>query len=345
MTRAERKALEEIIKSADRRIAQAFLNAVYDITDKAQIARIVRALEAGRYDLAIEAIGVTDEAFNIIADAVRDAYIDGGNHQAAFISSSRAGAIYSAVFRFNVRNLGAEQWLRDNSSRLVTMIGRTQRETLREVLRSGMERGANPRNVALDVVGRVQRGSNQRSGGFIGLTDSQAGWASNARRELESGDPALMRKYLRREKRDRRFDDTVRKAIKEGRPLTKGQIDTIAGRYNDRLLKLRADAIARTESLQALNASRHQSYVQAIQNGVIRADAITKRWKDSRDGRVRVSHYALHNKEASFNEPFISPLGSRLLYPGDTSQGALASDIVQCRCNVEYRVDFARGIT
>jgi hypothetical protein len=342
MTTAERAALEAMLDANDRRISEAFLDAIRDITDQAKIGRIESALRMGRYDLALDALGLDDAAFDRVSEAVRIAYIDSGRSQAAIIAASRAAQGYAAVFRFNARNMAAERWLQEQSSLKITNIAETTRDAVRGALRAGMERGDNPRTVALDIAGRMPKGAKRRTGGIVGLNDVQAKWAQSARAELESGDPAQLRNYLRREKRDKRFDANIRRALKTGKPIPRAKIQEMAARYNDRLLKLRADTIARTEALQSLSASRHQAYSQAVADGVLPADAITKRWKDARDGRVRDSHAGLNNKEVLFNEAFISPLGSRLEYPGDTSHGARAADIIQCRCIVEYRVDFVR---
>lgn len=344
MTPAERAALEALLETGDRQIEQAFLEAISDVANRAQISRITEALRRGRYDQAIDALGINEEAFDVVSEAIRKAYLDAGNTQSTFIGASRAASGYEAVFRFNARNRAAERWLSEHSAQFVTRTTREQQTVMREALRAGMEAGRNPRDVALEIAGRLPRGANSRTGGLVGLTEQQAQWGMTARAELESGDPAQLKNYLRREKRDRRFDATVRKAIETGKPIPKDKIETMTARYNDRLLKLRADTIARTESLQSLNAARYAAYEQAIQNGVVAPGLIKKRWKDSRDGRVRLSHIAMHNKEASFGEAFTTPLGSRLQYPGDTSLGAQPADIIQCRCLVEYRIDFAKGI-
>lgn len=336
-------ALEAMLDANDKRISDAFIEAIQDIADKAKIGRIEAALRQGRYDLALDALGLDDAAFDKVAEAVRLAYIESGRSQAAIIAASRAAQGYAAIFRFNARNMAAERWLTEHSSDLVTRISQEQRLTIREALRAGMERGDNPRTVALDIAGRLPKGATQRAGGIVGLNGPQSRWAASARAELESNDPALLRNYLRREKRDKRFDANVRRALKTGKPIPRDKVNQMAMRYNDRLLKLRADTIARTEALQSLSASRHEAYAQAVREGVLPASAITKRWKDSRDGRVRDSHAGLHNDEKPFDQSFVSPLGSRLDFPGDTAHGARAADVVSCRCLMEYRVSFVRA--
>jgi hypothetical protein len=43
-------------------------------------------------------------------------------------------------------------------------------------------------------------------------------------------------------------------------------------------------------------------------------------------------------------EPFTSPTGARLMYPGDTSLGAGPAETIQCRCTVSVRIDFLANI-
>jgi hypothetical protein len=45
-------------------------------------------------------------------------------------------------------------------------------------------------------------------------------------------------------------------------------------------------------------------------------------------------------KGLPLEEPFESPTGAKLLFPGDSSLGAGAAEIVHCRCRVSYNVNF-----
>jgi hypothetical protein len=66
-----------------------------------------------------------------------------------------------------------------------------------------------------------------------------------------------------------------------------------------------------------------------------------KRWLTARDNRVRVAqgssrfdHRRMDGVTVPIDEPFVTPAGSRLMYPGDRSLGAPAGEVVNCRCTV-----------
>lgn len=162
-----------------------------------------------------------------------------------------------------------------------------------------------------------------------------------ARAELLSGDPAQMRNYLTRGRRDARFDRLVRQAIQEGRPVSRADVDRIVGRYKDRLLLLRGETIARNETLGALNAGKEEGIRQLVESGKIQRSQVKKIWRATGDDRTRDSHLALNGVEVGLDEPFISPLtGAQMMFPHDISRGAPASEIIQCRCFYEVKIDY-----
>ena len=65
-----------------------------------------------------------------------------------------------------------------------------------------------------------------------------------------------------------------------------------------------------------------------------------KKWITSRDSRVRAggrsqyNHRQMEGQTVPIGEPFVTPEGHRLMYPGDTSLGAPAGTVVNCRCSV-----------
>jgi hypothetical protein len=90
----------------------------------------------------------------------------------------------------------------------------------------------------------------------------------------------------------------------------------------------RALLIARTEGV----ALAQQGQALAVKNLEI---FVTKEWLTQRDGKVRDAHYALDGVEVNENENF-SVAGYSMKYPGDSSNGAPASLICNCRCTVVY---------
>jgi len=246
------------------------------------------------------------------------------------------------VFRFDVRNSRAEAWLRDHSSQLVTRLTNEAMTNVRVTLQQGMIDGRNPRNVALDIVGRYDPVTKRRVGGIIGLTEQQEGWIRNTRRDLEN----LSENYFTRELRDKRSDSIVRRAIDEGKPLSAADVDRLVDRSTDLTLKYRAEVIARTEAMQSLNASEYEATLQAVDLGATKVSAVKREWDDTGDKRTRPSHRVMNGQRVGLYETFKSPSGVELRYPGDTSNPGnapaktVAAETIMCRCRVRNVIDW-----
>lgn len=205
-----------------------------------------------------------------------------------------------------------------------------------------MAAGRNPRSVALEIVGRVNKATGLREGGLIGLNAPQSAAVKAAREEL--ADPARMAGYFERARRDRRFDRVVSRALADGKPLAKPDIDRVTARYADRLLKLRGDTIARTEMIASLAAGRDEGIRQLIDTGAVRSDQVVKVWRATGDRRTRDTHMDMDGAEVSIDGLFQSPSGALLAYPGDISNGAPAEEVINCRCYSEVKIDFLTGV-
>lgn len=341
MAAISKAELERIRQLQSRAMRAAVIGSFTNIRNDALLAEIVAQLDAGNIEGALQVINYSRAQFAQMEAAIINAYTVGGAtvaNQVGRINLDRTGP--SVVFNFNVRAPRAEEWITRHSSNLIVEIIEDQRNMARNVMRAGLEAGRNPRNVALDLVGRIDSVTKRRQGGFIGLTDQQAGYVLNARRELESGDPTLMRNYFSRERRDKRFDSLVRKAIDEGRPVSADDLNKITSRYNDRLLDYRGEVIARTESLDALRAGQHESVQQAMEQAGVLPSEAKKVWDATLDSRTRQDHAQMEGQERPIGVPFTAPDGSRLQYPGDRSLGASASQTIQCRCRERQEIDF-----
>lgn len=333
----ERQLYDELLDRYGKAVADAFQAAIDDLKRGAELQRLTAAIQAGDIDAAVSALHLDPAVYGPMLDTLAQAYGESGRTATDYMRTQ-------AVIRFNARNRRAEAWLRDHSAELVTRVTDQQRQAIREHLVAGMERGDNPTRTALSIVGRVDKATGKRQGGVIGLTPQQAGYVRSVGLELSGGDPAALRNYLTRKLRDRRFDGTVRRAIEAETPVQADIARKAVTAYERRLLKLRGDMIGRTESLAALNAARHQAYQQAVESGAVDAATIRRTWRSAGDFRVRHSHQALNGDSVGFYEPFRSPTGARMMFPGDTSMGAGPEELANCRCVAAYRIDFLANI-
>lgn len=332
------KEIEAALERLEPTIRKAFLEAIDQITSAAQMKRLVAAIEAGQIEEAIEALRIEQGFFSPLNEAIRLAYLDGG---AIVLAGLRLKDPYSGdafVLGFDGRAVRAERWIRDRSSELIVDVIEDQKAMARSVIRAAMEQGEHPRTTALDLVGRMNNATGKREGGFIGLHSVSAGAVKNAEKELR----ALDANYFTRERRDKRFDGTVRKAIADGKELSEADVQRIVQRYRDRLKKLRGDTIARTEAINALRAGQWEGFEQLVDSGRVRADQITVTWSATMDGRTRHDHRWLNGQTVRMGQFFEPVAGVRMQYPGDlmhsTDAKALAGQTISCRCWPEVRI-------
>jgi hypothetical protein len=327
--------LSQIATTNERAVLRAFRKAVQSVKDQAVIAEIAALINRGDIEGVVNLLQLDPTTFRPLENAVIAAYEEGGATGAAQIGRIPAEA-GTLVARFNVRSPRAEEWLRNWSSTRIVEIADETREVVRSVLTANLAEGVGPRTSALDLVGRIDPVTKQRTGGFIGLTSNQAEWVRNARRELETLDP----NYLTRQRRDRRLDGAFKKAMDSGKPLKAKQIDAAVSRYQASVLNYRAETIARTESINALRAGQDEAIRQAVETGELEREFATKVWDASGDARTRPTHAAADGQEMPIDQPFTVG-GYQLMRPGDSSLGAPAGETIQCRCVVRYKMNFA----
>ena len=325
-------------------VRDLFISAMEDIADNANIEEMIKAIESNDIDRLVQASGYNVVILNKIVDKIEDIYEKSASMLLDGWPKLR-NSFGLVKPMFNMRNESVERDLKEYSSRFITQISDEMRESIRLTLVDGMMRGANPRETALNIVGRIDKTSRKRIGGTIGLASNQTQWVNNARRYLQN----LDERYFSLKLRDRRFDSFVKKAIAEGKKLDKETISRLITAYENKALKYRGDSIARTETIQAINRAERAALAQKIEEGLISSDIVTKWWSTSADERVRISHVQLgarYTKEQAipFDEPFVTSNGSKLLYPGDTSMGADLREIIHCRCKCQYFIDFVKGL-
>jgi len=119
-------------------------------------------------------------------------------------------------------------------------------------------------------------------------------------------------------------------ALAEGFKAGEGA-DELAARIMgaSKLLLPRANAIARTEIITASNLG---SQIAAESFGV----QLEKTWLGTDDERERATHQAADGQTVGLKDAFAVG-NSLLMFPGDSSLGAEAAEVVNCRCTQTYR--------
>ena len=93
--------------------------------------------------------------------------------------------------------------------------------------------------------------------------------------------------------------------------------------FDNEITDGRSRRIARTESTAAANFAHHEAYAEGAVAEV--------EWVAAGDDRTREDHADANGQRVELGQPF--SIGSDLLlFPGDSSQGASAANLVNCRC-------------
>lgn len=335
----------QAIEGMEPAMQRAYLAQVKLVVDAATVAEVERLIaEEDENGLAaLLSLG----ALAAFLELIRNVYLAGAKFEIKAIAIPKD----LGRFEFDVRKPEPEQWLVEKAVEIRREADLNVREAIRAVIGSRsrivtpsvqVEVGATPmtrsaRQSALDLLGRVSAQTGSRSGGVIGLPGNYAQYVLNARQQLLSGNPDQMRNYLQRKRRDRRFDSIVNRAIDAGKPVAQADVDKIAGRYADRLMKTYAEMLSKAEALESFGAGRDQVYEQLIAQGLDR-DSVTKTWRDRADKKVRHTHSVLGGQEVQKDQPFQSPNGALLRYPGDSALGAGWSERANCRCSAIYKI-------
>lgn len=126
------------------------------------------------------------------------------------------------------------------------------------------------------------------------------------------------------------LQELILQGIQEGLSIPKiaKSLDAL---YLDEIIPKRSRVIARTEVIAASNAG---SYISAKSTGL----PLKKVWLSTADNRTREIHASADGQVVGIDDAFIVA-GERLLFPGDSSLGATAANLVACRCAIIYQVE------
>lgn len=206
----------------------------------------------------------------------------------------------------------------DSELAFITEFTDDQREAVRSALARALTEGR-----GTDAAARAFRDA-------IGLTSYQQNAVDSYRSLLERNSSAALERVLR----DRRYDPGLQAAIEGDNPLTDAKIDRMVARYADRYVAMRAETIARTETIKVLNQARDEATRQTVDKYGFAPDEVRRTWTAVQDARTRDTHADMDGQVRGLDEPFESPSGATLMYPGDPE--APADEIINCRCTLQF---------
>ena len=106
---------------------------------------------------------------------------------------------------------------------------------------------------------------------------------------------------------------------------------------------MRGERIARTELLGSLHAAQDEGVQQIVDSGQIEAENVAGIWDASKDMFTRDSHREANGQRRDHGQPF-DVGGYQMMAPSDSSLGAPASEIVNCRCFKRVDMNFLAGL-
>ena len=182
------------------------------------------------------------------------------------------------------------------------------RESVRQFVEAGITAGKNPRAIA--------RGMRE----VVGLAPIHEVHIRNFRAKLEA--IGTGGKMPENELRDKRFDATLKRALKDKATLSQGQIDTMVAAYTRKYTAWHAEVVARTATLNAFRSGQAAATEKMVELGLVKRQDMVKIWTTVRDDRVRPEHVAMEGEEVPLDKPF--------------SNGLMIPSEWNCRCVITY---------
>lgn len=337
---SQSKLFAALIAKLKPSMRRAFEQSVKDLREGVDWTLLLKELSDNNVDGAIRALNIEPAAFHVYGEEIKRAYSAGGTLAATTVNPPPGTKV---SFRFDMTNERAEAWIRRNVGDKIKVEVDDQIYQSRTAILQGYAKGQHPTVIAKSLIGEKVNG--KRVGGILGLDPYRQGHVDRMRAKLESGDPKQLRSVLDLALRDQRSDGKIIAAIKSGKPLKAADIDAMVMRYSDRMLKRRAEDIARTETGAAVMGARKDEWNQALDKLGKPPEAIIKTWrygggaKDPRWWHERMNGKSVRGLETHFE----MPNGARMKHALDLDGGA--KECVNCTCDTTFRIDHSWGLT
>lgn len=339
---SQSKLFRALIAKLTPAVRRAFEQAVRDLRDGVDWAALNKALRENNIEGAIQSLNIEPAAFHIYGEELKRAYASGGTLAATTVNPPPGTKI---SFRFDMTNERAEAWIRRNVGDRIKNEADEQILQARSAILQGYAKGQHPSVIARSLVGK--KSGSRRVGGTLGLDPHRQGYVQSMRERLESGDPTELRKVLNMGLRDRRLDGRIKAAIRDGTPVPPDLVDRMTSHYADRLLKRRAEDVARTETGAAVMGARKEEWNQALDKIGKPPEAVIKTWRHGGGSKdPRPWHEDMNGRSVrGLNTPFVLP-------PPSTAQMQHALDLeggpkecANCTCSTDFRIDHTWGLT
>jgi hypothetical protein len=327
--------IEALAEKLEPALARAVRDLIKDHVASVNLDDLESALKSGQSYRILDIIGSVDPVkAAAVREGVQNAVWAGG------ALATQSPVLNQAKFAFNRLNPALISWLENYSLNLIREVEKGTVAAVRNVLVEGMKAGKNP----IDQARQIKQS--------VGLTESQAKAVANYRKELETFhlkrsakswglgnerstkggitvhdvDPKTGKPkdgIEHRRLRDQRHDGQLKRAIESRKPIKPEVIDRMVDRYQERMIKARAQTIARSESLRATNVGIHEAWRQAIEERKVDGNLVRKRWvlaKDERTCRICTGIFKAQPKrgiplDASFANPNGLPLKGPIAHP------------------------------
>jgi hypothetical protein len=309
--------LDALLARQEASIRRAFEAFVRDVKSPATIREVSRLLALGDTEGALRLVDTYVTRLGSVIPAI---FQNAAAAEIAALTAELGRLAPRVAIAFDPTDPAAADLMRRATLSFIREFTDKQREATRNALIAAMLDGAGPAATA-----RAFRDS-------IGLTAYQEGVVRNYRRLLEAGSSEALDRTLR----DRRFDSTVARSIRERKPLEPAQVERMVERYRDRMLRRRSETIAQTEGVRVTAQARDEAFRQAAEAAGLDLGLVDEIWNSTRDGRTRETHRAMNRQVRPFGVAFDSPSGAQLRYPGDPS--APAAETINCRCHKTRRI-------
>ena len=313
----EQMRIERLVQRLERSVKRAFLDFVRAVQSPDVLRDVAEMLGRGDVEGALQ---IVDRYVSRMAPVVSDVFITAGRDEVTALVDQVKHWAPSTGISFDPTNERAAALMRNAQLQFIREMTQSQRDSIRQAITQGLMDGAGPRDMA-----REFRNA-------IGLTASQEAAVRNYERLLRTGS----REALERDLRDRRYDRTIERADRTGEPLSPEQIERMTERYRQRYIAYRSETIARTETTRVVSQARQEALQQTIDEVGIDESLVQRVWRATKDHRVRHTHRSMDGQEVGKDDPFTSPSGAKLRYPGDPE--APSFETIMCRCVVINRI-------